>query len=163
MTEQKKLTRREAIKLLGTATGAVTLANLPAKWTSPELSGGFIPAHAQTSLCPAGQSTLSMWVMSTPGSNLSVRTAAQYVNLSGDLYTTGTTFTIGCESGCLGIGIESPNAVDAHVIFTVNGQVVFDQTYNNQFHFVYVDAATGAYQVDGAPSVGCPVIWTNIP
>jgi len=161
MSENNKLTRREAIKLLGAASGAVTLANLPAKWSRPELANGLIPAHAQTSLCPAGQSTLSMFVQaSAAGSALSVRTAAQYVDPNGSLLT-GTTFDIACESGCLGLGIESTNAVDVHVIFTVNGLVVFDQIYNNQFHYVFVDAATGAYQVDGAPSAGCPVIWLN--
>lgn len=46
---QKKLSRREALKLLGAATGAVVLANLPIKWSTPELATGLLPAHAQTS------------------------------------------------------------------------------------------------------------------
>jgi len=49
MTNQKKLSRRDAIKLLGAATGASLLANLPSKWNKPELTGGVLPAHAQTS------------------------------------------------------------------------------------------------------------------
>ena len=49
MTKQTKLSRREAIKVLGAAAGASLLANIPAKWSKPELSGGFVPAHAQTS------------------------------------------------------------------------------------------------------------------
>ena len=53
MTNPKKLSRRDAIKLLGAAVGATALANLPSKWSTPELVSGVMPAHAQTSLCVA--------------------------------------------------------------------------------------------------------------
>lgn len=46
----RKLSRRDAIKLLGAATGATLLANLPSKWSTPELASGVLPAHAQTSM-----------------------------------------------------------------------------------------------------------------
>lgn len=46
----KKLSRRDAIKLLGAVTGATLLANLPSKWSKPLLASGVLPAHAQTSL-----------------------------------------------------------------------------------------------------------------
>ena len=53
MTEQKqktkKISRRDAIKLLGAVTGATVLANLPTKWNTPEIASGVLPAHAQTS------------------------------------------------------------------------------------------------------------------
>ena len=49
MTNQKKISRRDAIKLLGAAAGASVLANLPTKWNTPELTAGVLPAHAQTS------------------------------------------------------------------------------------------------------------------
>ncbi len=45
-----KISRRDAIKLLGAAAGASLLANLPTKWTKPELATGVLPAHAQTSV-----------------------------------------------------------------------------------------------------------------
>ena len=50
MTEKqnKKLSRRDAIKLLGAAAGAAALANLPSKWSKPELVSGVLPAHAQS-------------------------------------------------------------------------------------------------------------------
>lgn len=51
MANQRKLTRRETIKLLGAATSASLLASLPSKWSKPEVTGSVIPAHAQTS-CP---------------------------------------------------------------------------------------------------------------
>lgn len=49
MTAPKKLSRRDAIKLLGAAAGATVLANLPSKWSTPELASGVLPVHAQTS------------------------------------------------------------------------------------------------------------------
>ena len=35
---RKTISRRDAIKLLGAATGAALLANLPSKWTNPSWS-----------------------------------------------------------------------------------------------------------------------------
>ncbi|MCL4528127.1 MAG: Hint domain-containing protein [Chloroflexi bacterium] len=50
MTQQpKKLSRRDALKIIGAAAGATVLANLPSKWSKPELAAGVLPAHAQTS------------------------------------------------------------------------------------------------------------------
>jgi hypothetical protein len=48
MTE-KKLSRRDAMKILGAAIGAAALANLPSKWDKPELAQGVLPAHARQS------------------------------------------------------------------------------------------------------------------
>lgn len=45
----KKISRRDAIKLLGAVTGATVLANLPSKWSTPEIAKGVLPVHAQTS------------------------------------------------------------------------------------------------------------------
>jgi hypothetical protein len=45
----KELSRRDALKLLGAAAGASVLANLPSKWSTPQLTAGVLPAHAQTS------------------------------------------------------------------------------------------------------------------
>ena len=59
MTEQpKKLSRRDAIKLIGAATGASLLASLPTKWTKPEVTAGVLPAHAQTSSSQPSQASL---------------------------------------------------------------------------------------------------------
>jgi len=48
MTE-KKISRRDAMKLLGAAIGGATLSTLPSKWNTPELAAGVLPAHAQQS------------------------------------------------------------------------------------------------------------------
>src|SRR5688572_3340932 len=50
LKKAKKISRRDAIKLLGAVTGATVLANLPSKWKTPEIVRGILPAHAQTSL-----------------------------------------------------------------------------------------------------------------
>src|SRR5688572_15131535 len=55
----RKLSRRDAIKLLGAATGAAVLSNLPAKWDTPEAVSGVLPAHAQTSTSGPALSILS--------------------------------------------------------------------------------------------------------
>ena len=54
MTDKTKLNRRDAIKVLGAAAGASVLANIPTKWSKPELSGANLPAHAQISTRCAG-------------------------------------------------------------------------------------------------------------
>lgn len=45
----KKLSRRDALKLLGAVAGATALANLPSEWSKPEVVRGVLPAHARTS------------------------------------------------------------------------------------------------------------------
>jgi hypothetical protein len=46
----KKLSRRDALKILAAAAGATTLANLPPQWSKPGIAVGVLPAHAQTSV-----------------------------------------------------------------------------------------------------------------
>lgn len=50
--ETKKISRRNALKILAAAAGATTLANLPGQWMKPVLRAGVLPAHAQTSGLP---------------------------------------------------------------------------------------------------------------
>ncbi|MCS6994782.1 MAG: twin-arginine translocation signal domain-containing protein [Anaerolineales bacterium] len=45
-----KLSRRDALKVLAAASGAVALSHLPTSWGKPELQAGVLPAHAQTSM-----------------------------------------------------------------------------------------------------------------
>jgi hypothetical protein len=51
MTE-KKISRRDAMKMLGVAVGAAALSTLPSKWNTPELVAGVLPAHARQSAQP---------------------------------------------------------------------------------------------------------------
>lgn len=49
-TSTKKVSRRDAIKILTAVAGATALANTPTRWSKPELKVGVLPVHAQTSL-----------------------------------------------------------------------------------------------------------------
>lgn len=49
-TPTKKVSRRDAIKLLTAVAGATALANTPARWNKPDLKVGVLPVHAQTSV-----------------------------------------------------------------------------------------------------------------
>jgi hypothetical protein len=70
--KEKKLSRRDAIKLLGAAAGATLLANLPSKWSKPEVAGSVLPAHAQTSF--TGPVTFSSVPQSPLGCNGTLQT-----------------------------------------------------------------------------------------
>lgn len=47
--KDKSLARRDALKALAAATGAVALAGLPKDWETPVVGVGALPAHAQVS------------------------------------------------------------------------------------------------------------------
>jgi hypothetical protein len=65
MTE-KKISRRDAMKLLGAAIGAAALSTLPSKWSTPELAAGVLPAHArQSKVTSIDDGTLASDVVST--------------------------------------------------------------------------------------------------
>jgi hypothetical protein len=48
-TSTKKISRRDAMKILVAVAGGTALANIPSKWSKPGLVAGVLPAHAQTS------------------------------------------------------------------------------------------------------------------
>jgi len=54
MVEQKdkKLSRRDAMKVLGAAIGATALTVLPSEWSKPALAASELPEHAQQSQQP---------------------------------------------------------------------------------------------------------------
>jgi hypothetical protein len=56
MTEQK-VSRRDALKILASLGGAVTLAGLPKGWKTPVVDVGVLPAHAQVSVLPTATPT----------------------------------------------------------------------------------------------------------
>jgi hypothetical protein len=47
---EKKISRRDAMKILGVAAGAAAFSTLPSKWNTPELAAGVLPAHARQSV-----------------------------------------------------------------------------------------------------------------
>ncbi len=57
-TEPKIIGRRQLLKALAAAGGAVTAASmLPGKWSKPVIEAGVLPAHAQTSALPPPSTT----------------------------------------------------------------------------------------------------------
>ena len=110
-TSNKKITRRDAIKFLGAAAGASMLANLPAKWSKPQLKGGSLPAHAQTSNCV----TLTLELRSATGSPIiymvqtaetlqpSSQVGANHTYVLGNSFTPPVNYQAiwTCRSGCL--------------------------------------------------------------
>ena len=50
--EERNLSRREALKALTAASGAVAFAGLPAAWVTPIMQKGALPAHALATLQP---------------------------------------------------------------------------------------------------------------
>ena len=48
-TSTKKISRRDAMKILAVVAGASALASVPSKWTKPGLDIGVLPVHAATS------------------------------------------------------------------------------------------------------------------
>ena len=141
MTE-KKISRRDAIKLLGAAVGATALANLPSKWNKPELVSGVLPAHAQTSGCPAGSSSLSVFLQ---GPDFQGVDGPPGYTTSGTSIVTGFTYLVACRSDCFNFQI-GPGGNFIDVVVTLNGVVIFNQNTNLDL-VVFVNGATGEYNV----------------
>jgi len=157
MTEtNKRLSRREAIKILGTTTGASLLANIPAKWSKPELTGASLPAHAQTSNCPAGSSAMSIFVEGS--GDIDIGTVfTESVPGTVTNYPTGVTTTVysGCISECFYMFVTSGDDTNnVHTIVTLNGSVIYNENFINTIQYYVVNGVTGAHVInDNAP--GC--------
>lgn len=168
MTEQpRKLSRRDAIKLLGAAAGASVLASLPTKWTKPEITTGVLPAHAQTSACSyavfievlSNDGTLGFSVSQGPSPDQSWSSPG----------AAGSTAFWHCQSGCLEIDLILNSGISAsasvqittynHSPFTLN----FDNSIiANQYHEILVDMATGDYVLNYAqPPQGFQCLWAG--
>jgi len=144
---KKKLNRRDAIKLIGAAAGASALANLPAKWSKPFLTGGVLPAHAQTS-CYA----LTIEVIS--GGYLFFIGASERVFPNEITEPSPSNYSyLGwyCQTGCAEfiIGSGTSSLVE---IMTISGP--FTIILNNSFEYVLVDLATGAHALGLTGSAG---------
>jgi len=152
MTNQKKITRREAIKILGATAGASLLANLPSKWSTPELIGGYIPAHAQTSNCPVG--TSSMVVTITGNSpNILIGTNGTF-SILGE-FPTGRQYIFGCQDVCFGLAITSYGDFPFTVLAVLDGVQIYSNTFpTTNFVSINVDGSTGAFGINSSPP-GC--------
>ena len=163
MTEQKKLTRRDAIKLIGAAAGASVLANIPAKWSKPSLAGGLIPAHAQTSNCGPGTSYLMVEFLEINGEDyifsVGPMSQIQYTLSQTPPYSDGLILNIECTDICFGFGFVVSEPSSLHVRISLNGVVVatFNSPADGEQHTIYINGATGEYNISDEldPPSGC--------
>jgi hypothetical protein len=132
----KKISRRDAMKVLGAAIGAAALANLPSKWDTPELAQGVLPAHARQSnvvvrtlvagadvsnadFCHFVTSTVAI-TLPTAGILLRyVVTTSANVIIEAPIPPTGTVATDAAGHASLVVDIDQDNSSNTHVIVTV--------------------------------------------
>lgn len=146
---KKNLSRRDILKVLGAASGAAVLANLPAKWSSPELAVGVLPAHAQTSLCYA----LTIELVDTDGSAFFQSFQTPPDEVDGDFLRWY------CQEGCadLDIWAEGDGVTFITVRITTLAGTFEHTEYAGEggpYFPLLVDLATGAYSMNFAISVG---------
>jgi hypothetical protein len=143
-SNHKKISRRDAIKLLGAVTGATVLANLPSKWKTPQLARGVLPAHAQTSQC---------FVLSIVVTTAATATIFGGANVAPDINTAGTTYALGTGmfwncggTGCIRYEIDTGGTVVLEL--TPLGYAPITFTFPSVPRSILVDRATGNYALD---------------
>jgi hypothetical protein len=146
----KNISRRDALKLLGAATGAAVLANLPAKWKTPQLASGVLPAHAQTSNCL----TITIEYVSVPEEvtwGFSSPTIPPTTTV-GNIGEQGAIWAWECQPGCIYFetALFSANQEPQTAIVRVTiGDTTFDWVFetgtNSYIHGILVDGETGVY------------------
>ena len=167
----KKINRRDALKLLGAATGAAALSNLPTKWHTPELASGVIPAHAQTSVVAAAVCTQNSLVgtflavngnFQSNGVSLSVPFDASNIAGGNQPPVVGNFASWNCNHvGCfLGtFRLDTNSAVNPLITMqfaTFLTSVVVTWNTATPNHTISVNFVTGAISVDGcAPGCSC--------
>jgi len=161
MSESKnKLSRRDAIKLLGAAAGASVLANLPSKWSKPSLAGGVLPAHAQTSCF-----TLVERISFTGSeSNNGIFYLSGGVFLAPDAFTPNpggpgySNLRWNCQAGCATFEVAvnpGANATMTAQVTTASAQFTLQvASKGKSFYIVLVDLATGEYALDFVGTAG---------
>ena len=165
MTNQNKLSRREAIKILGAATGASLLANIPAKWSKPEVTGSQLPAFAQTS-CGVGL------VISFTPSNGGIPLLEYVYGPAADVVQNNvyTWSTAQCECLAIRLGNSNNNLSYVDWDITLGGQLVEQNGVASSINGIRAygfNLTTGAWtgphtsdnQLTGyLPGIGCPLI-----
>lgn len=148
-----KVSRRDAIKLLGAAAGAAMLANVPTKWSKPSLMSGVLPAHAQTSCF-----SLVVDVVSATTNTFVGSINGPYPDeVLGDGFA-GSSMRWYCQDECLLMDATVLNGLAMTWTFTtLAGQftVVWDD--NTPSHTISINLGTGAYAVDGGSADGCEI------
>jgi hypothetical protein len=141
----KELSRRDALKLLGAAAGASVLANLPSKWSTPELTAGVLPVHAQTSVCT--DTALVVHVTATGDGDLSGDSSPGPDSTILPAFTVGSSATWNCGDRCIyvilqGTNVEASSTVEVTIM---NAAPTLVHLSGTNFYWIYLNAATGVY------------------
>ncbi len=159
MTE-KKISRRDTIKVLGAAIGGAALSTIPAKWSKPVLAASQLPEHARQSVlatCTTYALVLEILSLSTGDFNSPTMNVQPDNSISGN---TSRQVVWNCShTGCFyGIfPLRNPPAgttVTANVSTFSQGpvNVVWDDAH--PVHSISVNFNTGALSIDGC-AAGC--------
>ena len=161
MTNKTKLNRRDAIKVLGAA-GASVLANIPAKWSKPELAGGNLPAHAQTSGCGYSMDFYAGPEISSGPSSLLKFNALEHIGnleISQGNETSSYYAKFPCQTLCFGLSFYtlvnyriSINIFDSEGNEHFTNQDIFSPGYN----YLIVDGTTGEHAYNTPPGECIP-------
>ena len=164
MPQQKKLSRRDAIKFLGAAAGAAALANLPSKWSKPELVSGVLPAHAQsTAACTGDAASFTInangvitnyifWLNGLTDDSGNLSGAQSYSN------------SYPCGPGCLQIYAFAQNLAPGPTIELTTfsqGTITIPFAAPSFGVNILVDLSTGQYSTDINQPVGSCVTWID--
>jgi hypothetical protein len=150
--QNKQLTRRDAIKLLGAVAGASMLANLPTKWSKPSLMSGVLPAHAQTS-CN------SVLIEVLEGNFfVSVRNNAPQPDLVTGDGGPGSTLVWVCRDECLFLWCDlnaNLSETGSVRITTLAGQFIENYDVMDSLRDIVIDMGSGEYSNEfGSGSAG---------
>ena len=145
MKSQKKISRRDAIKLLGAVAGATALANLPSKWSKPELVSGVLPAHAQTSaVCWA------VYIEVLSGNFIYTVQNGPAPDLTTGSGGSGSVLAWACQTGCLFLWLDLITATSASGsvrITTLTGSTTVNYTNSDFTRDIVIEMGTGALSV----------------
>ena len=165
MTNQNKLSRREAIKLLGATAGASLLANIPAEWSKPELSGSVLPAHAQTS---CSEFSVFIDILPTDGFFLlEIAGGPIYDDFTGgadNRWRSENTLTWYCRSGCLLLYLDLYGTSGQVSIKTLTGTHI-EHYGSNDNRDIAIEMDTGAYDSSvgwGATAGSCELLDVEV-
>ena len=160
MTENP--TRRNALKALAAATGAVTLASLPTLWAKPVVRVGAIPAHAQVSGCwgliltvldAQGLSDISVDVNFGPDTTMQTGTPGE----------DGWTLYWACQPACLELTLHQ-NDVEGGVVWDASSTFmaspgIFGNGVPSTSHIdLNANLGTGEFVVGGGFPDGCGLV-----
>ena len=164
MSDQKKISRRDAIKLISAATGASVLANLPAKWSTPELTSAAMPAYAQTSCdvtvtMTANGADIDYRIRKFQGPATDTDTFTD--DITYNFLPLGTQAVWSCKSGCLELQFLDDTGFSWEVVISTPGGIPTVLNFQAGFQDLLVNLETGAYSTDVNDNTGVGCDWLH--